>query len=215
MLVRDAMTPDPICGHPGMPVTEVQALMREHDIRHVPVVDEEEALIGLITQRSLLNALRTEESDLSQFEVSYILARIKVHHVMVRDVITIDEDVPIEEAARVMADRHIGCLPVMRGGELIGIITDNDLFNIMVNLLGARRPGVRMAVLQPDRPGEVARLTTAIAKEGGNLTVCVGYPADAPDFWISLLKVTDVSREGLVKLVDHLEEVEVHNVQEM
>ena len=215
MLVKDRMTPNPICGHLAMPVTEAQTLMREKNIRHLPIVDEEKKLVGLITQRSLLRALPSDVSSFSQFEVSYILAKIKVRDVMVKDLITIDEDTAIEEAARIMADRKIGCLPVMRDGGLVGIITDNDLFTIMVDLLGARRPGIRVAVLQPDRTGEVARLTTAIAKEGGYLSVCVGYYAPNPDFWISLLKVSNLSREELVETLSNLEDIQIQDVREM
>lgn len=215
MLVKDRMTPEPICGYPDMPVTEAQALMQEHNIRHLPIVDEEGKLVGLITQRSLLRALPSDVSHFSRFEISYVLGKIKARNIMVKDVVTIDEGTPIEEAARIMADRKIGCLPVMRDGRLVGIITDNDLFTIMVDLLGARRPGVRLTVLQPDRPGEVARLSTAIAKEGGNLTVIVGCPASDPADWISVLKVTNIPREELVKLVSQLEDIEIQDVREM
>jgi acetoin utilization protein AcuB len=199
-----------------MVVTEIQKLMSDSGIRHVPIVDEADKLVGLVTQRSLFGALRTEESDLSQFEVSYILAKIQAQHVMVEDVITIEEDVPVEEAARVMADKRIGCLPVMRGNDLVGIITDNDLFNTMLNLLGARRHGVRLAVLQPDRTGEVARLTSAVAKEGGYLSVCVGYhPEGMPDSWVSVLKVSNLSEEELVTIIDNLEEVEIRDMRKV
>jgi acetoin utilization protein AcuB len=199
-----------------MVVTEIQALMSDNDIRHLPIVDDAEALVGLVTQRSLLSALRTEESDLSQFEVSYILAKILAKHVMVEDVITIEENVPIEEAARIMADRRIGCLPVMGDGELVGIITDNDLFNSMLNLLGARRHGIRLAVLQPDRTGEVARLTNAIAEQGGYLSVCAGYyPEGDPDSWVSVVKVTNLSRDRLVELINGLEEMQILDVREV
>lgn len=215
MLVRDRMTPDPFYGHPEMPVTEAQALMREKNIRHLPIMDEEKNLVGLITQRSLARALPSDVSSFSRFEISYILARIKVRHVMAEDVITIGEDTPVEEAARIMADRKIGCLPVMRDSELVGIITDNDLFTIMVDLLGARRAGVRLTVLQPDRPGEVARLSTAIAREGGNLTVMVGCPASDPGMWTSVVKVTNIPRDDLVEIVGKLEDVQIQDVREM
>ena len=223
MLVRNRMTPNPICGHPEMPVPEAQTLMREKNIRHLPIVDEEKKLVGLITQRSLLRILPSDLSSFSQFEVSYILAKIKVRHVMVKDVITIDEDIPIEEAARIMADKRIGCLPVMRDGDpstgsgqrLVGIITDNDLFTIMVDLLGARRAGIRLTVLQPDRPGEVARLSTAIAKAGGNLTVSVGCPTSDPALWYYVVKVTNIPREDLVEIVSKLEEIQIQDVREM
>jgi acetoin utilization protein AcuB len=199
-----------------MVVTEIQKLMSDNDIRHVPIVDEAEKLVGLVTQRSLLSALRAEESDLSQFEVSYILARIQAQHVMVEDVVTIEQDVPVEEAARIMADKRIGCLPVMGEDQLVGIITDNDLFNAMLNLLGARRSGVRLAVLQPDRTGEVARLTNAIAEQGGYLSVCAGYyPDGVPDSWMSVVKVTNLSLDELVALINSLEEMKIQDVREV
>ncbi len=216
MLVKDLMTRDPICGQPDMVVTQIQKLMNGHRIRHLPIVDETGELVGLVTQRSLLSALRTEESDLSQFEVSYILAKIRTRHVMVQDVITINQDVPAEEAARVMADERIGCLPVMGDGGLVGIITDNDLFNAMLNLLGARRSGIRLAVRQPDRTGEVARLTNAIAERGGYLSVCAGYfPKREPDSWVSVVKVTNLSRDQLVDIINSQEEMDILDVREV
>lgn len=216
MLVKDRMTPDPICGHPEMPVTEAQELMRQHRIRHLPIADEAGTLVGLITQRSLLRALPSDVSNFSRFEISYVLAKIRVREVMARDVVTIDENTAIEEAARVMADEKIGCLPVMRNRDLVGIITDNDLFTIMVDLLGARRPGVRLTVLQPDRLGEVARLTTAIAKEGGYLSVCVGYYAPkVPDSWTSVCKVLNIPEQELVTIINGLEDMQVLDVREM
>lgn len=216
MLVKDRMTPDPICGHPEMPVTEAQDLMRENRIRHLPVVDEEGKLAGLITQRSLLRALPSDVSNFSRFEVSYVLSKIKVRDVMVKDVLTIEGETAIEEAARIMADERIGCMPVMREGELAGIITDNDLFTIMVDLLGARRPGIRLTVLQPDRTGEVARLTTAIAKAGGYLSVYVGYyPPKTPDGWASVCKVLNIPQDRLVEIINELEDMQVQDVREM
>jgi acetoin utilization protein AcuB len=215
MLVKDRMTSDPICGHPEMPVTEAQELMREKGIRHLPIVNEEEKLVGLITQRSLLSALPSDVSNFSLFEISYVLAKIKVRDVMTRDLVTTDGNTAIEEAARVMADEKIGCLPVMRDDSLVGIITDNDLFAIMVDLLGARRPGIRVTVLQPDRTGEIARLTTAIAQEGGYLSVCVGYyPPKVPDSWTSVCKVLNIRQGELVKIINGLEDMQIQDVRE-
>lgn len=216
MLVKDRMTPEPICGHPEMPVTEAQELMRENRIRHLPIADKAGSLVGLITQRSLLRALPSDVSNFSRFEISYILSKIRVRDVMATDLITIDENTAIEEAARVMADEKIGCLPVMRGNDLVGIITDNDLFTTMVDLLGARRPGVRLTVLQPDRTGEVARLTTAIAKEGGYLSVCVGYyPPQVPGGWTSMCKVLNIPQDRLVAIINDLEDMQVQDVREI
>ena len=171
MFVRDRMTPDPISGHPNMSVTDAQELMKTKGFRHLPILDENNQLVGLVTKGSLASALPADTSNLSRFEVSYILAKIKVKSIMVEDVVTASPDTPIEIAARMMADNLIGCLPVLEDDALVGIITDRDLFFTMVSLLGARSEGIRVTVLQPDKAGEVARLTTAIAEAGGYLAV--------------------------------------------
>lgn len=214
MLVRDLMTPNPICGNPDMPVTEAQELMQANNIRHLPIVDEEGRLVGLITQRSLLQAIPSDARKFSPFVVNYALARIKARNVMLKEVITIGEDVALEEAARIMADKKIGCLPVMRDGALVGIISDNDIFNTMVNLLGARRPGVRITVLQPDRAGEVARISSAIAQRGGYLSVFVTYPTPDPATWASVVKVTNLPEDALVETLSSLPEIRIQDVRE-
>jgi len=215
MLVKDQMTPHPVCGRPEMPVTEAQALMQEHSIRHLPILDADGALVGLITQRALTQAVPSDVKKFSPFVINYVLAKIKARNIMVKDVITIGEDMAIEEAARIMADRKIGCLPVMRDGELVGIISDNDLFNAMVNLLGARRAGLRVTVLQPDRAGEVARISTAIAEKGGYLSGFVTYPTADPSIWASLFKVTNVPKEKLIETLNNLPDIRVQDVRDV
>jgi acetoin utilization protein AcuB len=215
MLVKDQMTPNPICGHPDMPVIEAQKLMQENSFRHLPILDDDKKLVGLITIRSLMNAVPSDVSKFSPFVVNYVLSKVKARNVMVKNVVTIGEDTPFEEAARIMADKRIGCLPVMRGEELVGIISDNDLFNVMVNLLGARRSGLRVTVKQPDRAGEVARLTHAIAQKGGYLSVFVTYPTADPSIWASVAKVTGVPEETLVETLNSLPDIRVQDVREM
>ncbi len=215
MLVKDQMTPDPICGHPEMPVIEAQELMQNNRIRHLPILDTDKKLVGLITLRSLMNAVPPDLGKFSPFVVNYVLAKLKTRSIMVKDVVTISEDTALEEAARIMADKRIGCLPVLRGDELVGIISDNDLFTIMVGLLGARREGVRVTVNQPDRAGEVARITNAVASKGGYLSVFVTYPTANPDVWASVLKVTNLPEETLIETLGALPDIEVKDVRRM
>jgi acetoin utilization protein AcuB len=215
MFVRERMTPDPITGHPDMSVTEAQEIMRTKGFRHLPILDESDNLVGLITQRSLLKALPSDVSSFSRFEISYTLAKIKVHTVMVKDIVTAEPDTPIEIAARVMADNRIGCLPVCEGKKLVGIITDNDIFNIMVSLLGARNPGIRVTVMQPDQTGVIARLTSAIASAGGYLSVCVGYyPPKYPGNWVSVCKVQNIEENKLLQVIDNLEDTTVQDIRQ-
>lgn len=215
MLVKDQMTPSPMCGHPEMSVIEAQALMEDNHFRHLPIVDDDGNLVGLLTQQLLLRAVPSDVSKFSPFVIKYIGTKLKVRSVMVKDVVTIDEDTAIEEAARIMADKKIGCLPVMRDGELVGIISDNDLFSIMVGLLGARRAGMRITIQQPDRAGEVARVTKSIADQGGYLSVFVTYPTEDPTIWASVLKVTNLPHETLMETLNSLPDISVRDTREV
>lgn len=214
MLVRDRMTPNPICGTPEMPVTEIQELMRNKKFRHLPILDEDGNLVGLVTQRSLLRALPSDVSGFSRFEISYLLSKVKAKDVMTKEISTINDGVAVEEAARIMADEKIGCLPVCNEGEMVGIITDNDLFGIMVDLMGARRQGIRMTISQPDRAGAVARLTSALAAEGGFMSVFLGYPGPKPDTWISVCKVRNLTKEKLEKIINELTDTSLIDIRE-
>ncbi len=214
MFVKDHMTPNPICGYPDMSVTEAQDLMQSKGIRHLPIVIDETQLVGLITRTSLRTALPSDVSRFSRFEISYTLSKIKVHSVMVKDVVTIEPDTPIEIAAFVMADKKIGTLPVVQEDKLVGIISDSDLFSTMTSLLGARNPGIRVTVQQPDQSGIIARLTSAIADAGGYLSVCVGYfPEDAPGQWVSLCKVQNIEENILVEVINSIKDTTILDIR--
>jgi acetoin utilization protein AcuB len=208
------MTPNPICGHPEMSVVEAQALMQENNFRHLPIVDGDD-LVGLITQQILLRAVPSDVSRFSPFVIKYIGTKLKASSVMVKDVITIDPDTAIEDAAGVMAEKKIGCLPVLQDGKLVGIISDNDLFGVMVGLLGAGRAGVRVTIQHPDRAGEVARVSKAIADQGGYLSVFVTYPTSDPAVWSAVLKVTDIPRSKLTETLNNLPDVSVVDMQKV
>jgi acetoin utilization protein AcuB len=214
MLVKNHMTPNPISGHPDMSVVEAQALMQKHNFRHLPILDGDE-LVGLITQQILLRAVPSDVSRFSPFVIKYIGTRLKASSVMVKDVVTIDPDTAIEDAAGVMAEKKIGCLPVVQDGKLVGIISDNDLFGIMVGLLGAGRAGVRVTIQHPDRAGEVARISKAIADQGGYLSVFVTFPTSAPNVWSAVLKVTNIPRSKLAETLNNLSDVSVVDMQKV
>jgi acetoin utilization protein AcuB len=140
--------------------------MKKEKIRRTPVVDKGK-LIGIISDKDLLNASPSDATSLSVWEINYLLSQITVKEVMTREVLTIDEDTPIEEAARLMADNKIGGVPVMRGDRVVGLITETDLFKIFLEL-GAREYGVRVTALVPEVPGELALITKAVSEAGGN-----------------------------------------------
>ncbi len=215
MFVKDRMNSDPVYGKPDLAVTDAQELMESKKIRYLPICDESNNLVGLITQSSLLSALPPDISSFSRFEITYTLSRIKVRSIMVKNVVTIGPEIPIEDAASLMAEKRIGTLPVVEDGKLVGIISGKDLFNAMTLLLGARNPGFRITVQQPDKTGLIARLTTAIASEGGYLSVCVGYkPPDRNDQWVSICKVENMDEDSLVEVICSLEDATILDIRQ-
>jgi len=134
--------------------------------------------------------------------------------VMTEDVITVEHDDPIEEAARLMVDHRIGGLPVMRDGNLVGIITETDIFKAFMEMLGARDQGVRLTVLCPDRRGELAALANAVAELGGDI-ISVGtfWGEDARSCLITI-KVANVDKDEIVEKIKALV-LEIVDVREV
>ena len=215
MFVKFLMNPNPAWGTPDMSAIEAQEMMSTKSIRHLPIVDGEKNLVGLITKSSLKAALPSDVSQFSHFEISYTLGKIKVQSIMVTDVVSIEEDIPIEHAAWLMDDRKIGTLPVVSDGKLIGIISDSNIFIAMTSLLGAYEPGIRVTVLQPDKSGVVAKLTNAIYEEGGYLSVCVGYyPKNLEGKWISVCKIQNLDQQRIEKIIDNLENASILDIRQ-
>ena len=127
--VSEWMTPHPYTISPNAYIVEAYHLMKEHKIRRLPVIEEQE-LVGIITLTDVRSAAPLGMPDM--LEINYVLAQIKVERVMTRKVITIDADAPIQEAARVLLEHKFGGLPVMKGGKLIGIISEADIFKMVI-----------------------------------------------------------------------------------
>ena len=179
MLVGDRMSHPVISINPDLPVVDALNLMKRERIRRTPVVKNGK-MIGIVSDKDLLNASPSSATSLSVWEMNYLLSRIKVKDLMTKKVLTVSEDTPIEEAARIMADNKIGGLPVMRADHIVGIITETDLFKILLELMGAREPGVRMSVLILDKPGQLAKLTNTIANLNGNIIAFGQFTGEDP-----------------------------------
>jgi acetoin utilization protein AcuB len=200
MLVRELMTPNPVIVHPDSSVPDALRLMRERKVRRLPVVDAHGRLVGIVSDKDLLYASPSPATTLAVWEIPDLLGKLKVEKVMTRDVITVAEKTPLEEAARLMADKKIGGLPVMSGPDLVGIITETDLFKSLLELLGGRRSGVRIAVAVPAIKGELSKITTAVFQAGGNI-VGIGIKGILGSYGDTaevVMKVQDVDRDALV-----------------
>jgi acetoin utilization protein AcuB len=206
MLAKERMSHPVITVYPDLPIQKALKLMREEHVRRFPVVDKRGRLIGIVSERDLLHAAPSGAISLSIWELNYLLSKITVEEVMTRDVITITEDTPLEEAARIMADRKIGGLPVVRDDEVVGIVTETDLFKIFLEMMGGREPGVRLTVLLPNVAGELVELTKAIHEIGGNILAFGTFLGENDQNRELTIKVTGVNRQILVSTVEPLVE---------
>ena len=167
MFVGERMSRPVISVTPETPINEALAMFKEEHIRRAPVMKDGK-LVGIVSERDLINASPSPVTTLSIWEMNYLISKVTVSQVMSKKVITVDQDTPIEEAARIMADKKIGGVPVVSAGKLVGIITETDLFKTFLELMGARQKALRVTATIEDKPGQLARLTKAIANCGGN-----------------------------------------------
>lgn len=200
MLVGERMSKPIISISPDMPISEAMNLMKIEQVRRFPVVKDGK-LLGLVSDKDLLNASPSPVTTLSIWELNYLLNKITVSEVMVKNVLTVTEDTPIEQAARIMADNKIGGLPVMRDGGVVGIITETDLFKIFLELLGAREMGIRVTVLVKENPGELAKLTKAVSEAGGDFIAFGMFTGLDSTNKMVTFKVTRIALDDLKKAI--------------
>lgn len=197
MLVGERMTRNPVTILETASIDDGLHLMRERKVRRLPVVDASGQMVGIVSDKDLLHAAPSPATSLSVYELHYLLSKLSIKQVMARPVITVAADTPLEEAARIMADSKIGGLPVVDGNKLVGIITETDIFKVLVELLGARTAGLRFTAKMIDQKGTVARITQALAARGGNIVSLVIYAAPEPGYYHITMKVTDLNEAAV------------------
>jgi acetoin utilization protein AcuB len=204
LLVRDSMTREIVTLAPDETVGTALALCRERRIRHLPVLTEGR-LVGIVSDRDL----RSATPAFGEPERAVALQNVIVEDVMAEEVISAHPDDPIEQMANTMRERRIGCLPVIEGGELVGMITTSDVMDALVYLVGANEPGSRMEVAVPDRPGALAGAAGVFGMCGINIvSAAMGQkrePADAegPGERIVVFRVDTIDT---TEVVGYLEE---------
>jgi acetoin utilization protein AcuB len=208
------MTHNPITLSPDVSIAEAMERMKREKVRRFPVVDKNRKLMGIITYQDLLHASPSTATSLSMWEISYLLAQVKVGEVMTRKVLTTTEDTPLEEAARLMVENQIGSLPVMRNGLIVGIITESDIFRVFLEVFGAREKGVRVSLLAPYVRGSMAEITSAVTSAGGLILAFDTFLGEDPSNWGATLRVSEVTKERLEEVLKPLV-VEIMDIREV
>jgi acetoin utilization protein AcuB len=214
MQVSKIMTRNPVFTHPELSLTDARSLMDKERIGHLPVLNKNNELVGLITRADLLKAGPSSATTLDMYEISYLLSKLTVEKVMEKTVIIVQENEVVEEAARIMADQGIGCLPVLNGHLMTGIITDTDIFHFFINAYGARHKGIRVTINFKERPGQFAAFAGAVAKRGGNIVAFVTSEGDDVAHRRATIKITGISRAAVEEVVGDLDGAEIEDIRE-
>jgi acetoin utilization protein AcuB len=201
MLVKSRMSSSPITISPDTSLHDALSIMRENKVRRLPVLDSGGRLVGLVLERDLLYAAPSPATSLNVYEMNYLISKIKVKDLMASDLITVTEDTPIEEAARVMVDNNIGGLPVVRDGKLVGMITESDLFEIFLEILGGREAGLRVTIGVKDARGVLAQLTRSLAEYGADIVSLGTFWGDDPGEREITFRVQNLDPSAMEKIV--------------
>lgn len=205
MLIKERMSRHPITVTPDTSLYDALRIMREEKIRRLPVLDKQGKLVGIVLEKDLLYASPSPATSLSVYELNYLVSRIKLEDLMTREVITVEEDCPLEEAARIMADNDVGGLPVMRGDKLVGMVTESDLFKVFLELLGARNWGLRVTIKIADRRGVLAQLTQELAQRGADFVALGTFWGDDPTNREIAFKVQGIERQAVEDIIAGLD----------
>ncbi len=180
MLVRKWMTPNPVTVRATDPISEAIHKMKEHGIRHLPVMDEGR-LVGIVSDRDLKEFSPSPATALDVYEMHYILSKARVADAMRKDPLRVLPDDTIEKAALLMHDHKIGSLPVVdERGELVGILTQEDVFEALVRVTGARTDTVRLQMLIPDEPGSIKDVADRVRAHGLKIRSILTTYEDVP-----------------------------------
>jgi acetoin utilization protein AcuB len=187
--------------------------MLEKNMYKLPVVAEEGDLAGIVTKKDLLYVLPSSAALLSVSEIDDLFGKRTIARVMTRRVISVSEDCPLEEAARILVDHKIGSLPVMRGHLLVGMITKRDIFRVMMEALGGRVEGPRITIRLHEDTGELGAITDRIVQLGGALIHLSTFWGDAFHQTVTL-KVQGIDPQELISFLEKNIGVEVIDYHE-
>jgi len=187
MKVKHRMTSNPITAKPHTTYREAMQLMQDNHVNHLPILTEKGKLVGLVTYADMLGASPSPVTSLSVFEIYSLLDKIKMDQIMSKPVLAVEEECSLPAAARFMVDNDIGCLPVMDGNKMVGIITDTDIYKAFIEVMGGGQPGTHVEMELPDEKGVLATILGAMAAADSSI-VSVSVFNDRPGYAIVDIK---------------------------
>jgi acetoin utilization protein AcuB len=206
MLVENWMSKDVVTIDVNDSMQDATRLLKEHNIRGLPVM-ENGKLVGVVTDRDLKKASASDATTLEIHELLYMISRIKVKEIMTKNPITIPVDSTIDAAAEVLLENKLSGAPVVDDkGQVVGIITQIDIFRVIISLTGARKKGIQFGFQLEDRPGSIKEVADIIRKYGCRLMSILSSHDDQVDYRHVYIRVCGCDREKLGELKEELKE---------
>jgi acetoin utilization protein AcuB len=207
MLVKNWMSKDLVTIGEEDSMQHALALLKDHQIRMLPVLKNGE-LVGMVSDSDLKRASASDATLLDIHELLYLISKIKVHDIMTRNPISVPDDYTVEETAQVLLEHSISGVPVTDGnGKLVGIITRNDIFKILISLSGLGKKGIQFAFLVEDTSGSIKALTDVIRQYEGKIASILSTYEYAPEGKrIVYLRIYEIDRSIMPDLVRELKE---------
>jgi acetoin utilization protein AcuB len=206
MLVKNWMSKEVITVDENDSMHHATRHLKEHDIRMLPVMKKDK-LVGIITDRDLKKASASDATTLEVHELLYLLTKVKVKDIMTRDVITVAPNFTVEETAQVLQKNRISGAPVVdANGQLVGTITQTDLFRVLISLTGVDSGGIQFGIQVEDRPGSIKEVADVIRSFGGRMVSILTSYDDAPEGYRKVyIRMRRIERSELQKLIQELE----------
>jgi acetoin utilization protein AcuB len=199
--MREKIKKNPVTISPDASFFEARSLIHDKGIRHLPVVDKENRLLGIVTESDIRQAGPSDVAILSVKELTHLLGTLKVSEFMIpkEKVITITPDTLIEEAIELMHDNKIGCLPVIDEGKLYGIFTETDALDHLVDIFGFKQKGTRLSVALEDKPGTMLGILEVFKKHNVNVISIVSPSFVVEGRRIAAIRIKTEEYEPIVK----------------
>lgn len=200
MIIERRLRSYPVFATPDMNIRDASDLMKNNKLHRLPVISEG-TLVGIISEKDILRATPSPASTLSTFEVNYLASKLKVKNIMSRKPVCISKNTTVEEAAALMVNQDLSCLPVMENDKLVGIVSKSDMFRILLELFGSGTYGVRIEFLVENKPGTIAEITHAIAVKGIDIISFGTFSGTEPTNAICTVKVRNCTKSEILDVI--------------
>jgi len=204
MLVGNWMTKDVISVDVNDSMQDAARLIRKHKIKRLPVM-ENGKLVGIVTDRDLKRASASDVTTLEIHELLFLISEIKISDIMTKDPITIPLDYTIDEAAQILLEHKLSGAPVVDDeGQVTGVITQTDIFRVLVLFTGVKKAGIQFAFQLEDRPGSIKEVSDIMRNYGCLLVSILSGQDVQAGYRRVYIRVRDCDRERLEELKEEL-----------